>query len=201
MRLNKILISVAIVASLAYTQGSVADTQVVTGAAALPGGAGASVDLDFQITIPAFLSFRVGSAAIVDTIAFAPAVADVLAPTLGMAGTGGDLGAGQVTVEIRSNGSTVGGSVQISEGTTGATGLSNGTSTISWGQINTADSGGGGIAAPVLSDNSNNTSSVATTSAGVVDRTSTWTYTYDNPAVPPQSGIYTGTATYTAVSL
>ena len=201
MKLNKTLISAAIVASLAYTQGSFADTQIVTGAAALPGGAGASVNLDFQITIPAFLSFRVGSAAIVDQIDFDPTVADVLAPTLGMAGTGGDLGAGTVTVEIRSNGSTVGGSVQITEATTVATGLSNGTATIDWAQINTTDTGGGGIPAPVLSNASNNTSSVATTSAGVVDRTSVWTYTYDNPAVPPQSGVYTGTATYTAVSL
>ena len=186
MRLNKTLISAAIVASLAYSQGSFADTQIVTGVAALPGGAGASVDLDFQITIPAFLSFRVGSAGVfVDQIDFDPTVADVLAPTLGMAGTGGDLGAGTVTVEIRTNGSTVGGSVQITEATTGATGLSNGTATIDWAQINTADTGGGGIPAPVLSNASNNTSSVATTSAGVVDRTSVWTYTYDNPAFTP----------------
>ena len=197
MKLNKTLISAAIVASLAYAQGSLADTQIVTGAAALPGGAGAAVDLDFEINIPAFLSFRVGSARIVDTISFAPTVADVLAPTLGMAGTGGNLGTGQVTVEIRGNG----GSVQITEDTTGATGLSNGTTTISWAQINTADTGGGGIPAPVLSDSSNNTSAVATTSTGVVDRTSVWTYTYDNPATPPQSGLYTGTATYTAVAL
>ena len=98
------------------------------------------MDLDFEINIPAFLSFRVGSARIVDTISFAPTVADVLAPTLGMAGTGGNLGTGQVTVEIRGNG----GSVQTTEDTTGATGLSNGTTTISWAQINTADTGGGG---------------------------------------------------------
>lgn len=63
MRLNKTLISAAIVASLAYSQGSFADTSTVTGGAALPGGAGASVDLDFVINIPAFLSFRVGAAA------------------------------------------------------------------------------------------------------------------------------------------
>jgi hypothetical protein len=194
MRLNKTLLSAAIIASLTYTQGSLADTQVVTGAAAQSSGAGASVDLDFEIDIPAFLSFRVGSAAGVDTINFSPAVADVLAPTLGMVGTGGDAGGSSVNVVIRGNG----GAVDITESTTGVSGLTNGTSFIDWAQINTTETGGGGIPAPVLSNSSNNTSSVATTSTGVVDRSSVWEYTYDNPATVPQSGLYTGTATYTA---
>ena len=197
MKLNKTLISAAIVASLAYSQGSFADTVIVNGAAALPGGTGAAVDLDFVINIPAFLSFRVGAAGAKSTVTFSPTVADVLAPTAGMAGTGGDLGTGRVTVEIRGNG----GSVQITETTSGATGLSNGTSTISWVQIISTDTGAGTITPPVLSDNSSNTSAVAVTSTGVVDRTSEWTYTYNNPAAVPASGTYTGTATYTAVAL
>ncbi len=179
-----------------------AETNVVTGVAAQSGGAGAAARLDFQITIPSFIVFRVGTAGgTIDTIQFNPSAADVAAGTAGIAGIGGDVGGGVVTVALISNG----GGVTITEtNNSGGNGLGNGGGAfISYGQINTADSGAGGIAPPALSDSNNNTSAIAPTAGSITNRTSTWTYTYDNPATPPVAGTYGGAAnggrvTYTA---
>lgn len=191
MKFNKKAIAAALVAGLAYGSNSMADTQVVTGAAAQSGGAGAAVDLDFVIDIPEFISFRVGAAASKSTITFSPTVNEVRTAAADVAGTGGDVGGGAVTVELQGNT----GSVTITETTTGTTGLVNGANTISWAQIDTT--AGGTIPAPTLSNNSSNTSNVAAVN-GVVDASDTWTFDYDNPATIPAAGNYTGTVTYTA---
>jgi hypothetical protein len=118
-----------------------------------------------------------------------------------MAGTGGDVGSGRVTVSLISNS----GAVTITETNNGGgNGLANGgTDYISYAQINTTDSGTGGIAPPPLSNGGGNSVAIATTSGNVTVRDSQWTYTYDNPATPPPAGTYGGQAnggrvTYTA---
>jgi hypothetical protein len=187
---------------LCYFSPASAESTVVTGAAAQSGGAGAAARLDFQITIPSFISFRVGSAGgAIDMITFNPTAADVAAGTAGTAGGGGDLGGGIVTVSLISNS----GAVTITEtNNSGGTGLGNGVGAfISYAQINTADSGAGGIAPPALSNAGGNTSAIATTVGNITVRNSQWTYTYDNPATPPDAGTYGGSAnggrvTYTA---
>ncbi len=193
----------ALVLCYFYPAAVSADTGVATGAAAQTGGAGAAANLDFQITIPSFIVFRVGTAGSgnIDTIQFNPAAADVAAGTAGIAGTGGDVGGGIVNVSLISND----GLVTITEDNNSAgAGLGDGGGEfISYGQINTADSGAGGIAPPTLSDGGGNGSAIAATVGTITARTSTWTYTYDNPATPPAPGTYGGAGnggrvTYTA---
>jgi hypothetical protein len=191
-KLNKKLSAALLASALAAPQFVSADTTVVSGDVAQTGGAGAAVDLNFRITIPDFIFFRVGAAASVDQIDFAPTATEVHTAVAGIAGTGGDQTGGVVTVKLISNA----GAVDIESSTTGATGLVSGADTISYAQINTADSGGGGIAPPALADNSVNSQSIGTTSGSVTNRSSEWTYTYDNPAAPPASGVYTGSAAF-----
>ncbi|UCH53170.1 MAG: hypothetical protein JSW09_11425, partial [Pseudomonadota bacterium] len=94
--------------------------------------------MDFQVVIGGVLRFRVGSAVAVDTITFTPAVAD-LGNSSAVAGAGGDLGTGVVTVQIISN---LGGSVRVQTSLTNpANGLTDGggpANFIPWGEIDTA---------------------------------------------------------------
>ena len=167
-----------------------ADSSVATGAAAGIGGAGASADLYFQIAIPSFIYFKVGSVSGVDTVDFQPTPNDVATGAATSATSGGTVdvvllsNAGQITIDEANNG--------------GGNGLSDGgTNYISWSQI-VATSSVPGLDPPQLSDIGVNTSIIATTSGNITDKNTQWTYVYNNPATPPVSGIYTGTATYTA---
>ncbi|MFQ5938343.1 MAG: hypothetical protein ACE5LB_18225, partial [Acidiferrobacterales bacterium] len=75
-----------------------------------------AADLNFTINIPDFLRLRIGSpAATVDTITFSPSDA-VVGDSTPVAGTGGDLTGGVVTVQIISN---HGGNVQLDTTVTG----------------------------------------------------------------------------------
>jgi hypothetical protein len=164
-----------------------------TGTATGNGALSASARLNFQITIPKFIIFTVGTAgAAIDTVQFDPTPTDVASATANLGATGGT---GNLAVSIISNG----GQVTLQEANNGGgNGLSDGgTNYISYAQINTADSAGS-ITPPTLSDAGGNSQTV-TPSAGVVTiRNDTWTYTYDNPATPPAPGTYTGQVTYTA---
>ena len=183
------LFGLVMVIALCYANIASADTDSATGA-----GATASVDLDFQIVIPSFIYFRVGTAVpgTVDVINFNPTGTDVATPGAITAGTGGDAGGGAVNVDVISNG----GNITITElNDGGGTGLSDGGSNnISYAQIITAD--GGNISAPTLSDAAANT--VTILSAGITVESDVWTYTYSNPATPPVAATYTGRVTYTA---
>lgn len=169
-----------------------AQSSSATGPAAASGGAGASVDLDFQILIPSFIYFRVGSTGgTVDLVDFQPTADDVLTGATTNATSGGTVdvvlisNAGAVTIEEANDG--------------GGNGLSDGgTNYISWGQIVTTETLSGGLTPPQLSNAGGNTSNVTTTSGNITVRSAQWTYEYNNPATPPQPGTYTGTATYTA---
>jgi hypothetical protein len=160
----------------------------------------AAVNLDFQIDIPSVLNFRVGSAGGVDLINFSPAAA-VVGDDSDVAGTGGDLTGGVVTVDLFSNGGQV--TITPTNSSLGA-GLSDGgTENIPYTEILTA-SNLAALPAPVLS-NAGGTATSPTETAGVTDLSAQWTYTYDNTAVYPAGtygGINTrgGRVTYTATA-
>ena len=154
-------------------------------------GASASADLRFQILIPSFIYFRVGSVgATVDTVDFQPSVNDIATGATTSATSGGT-----VDVVLLSNG----GAVTITEANNGGgAGISDGgTNYISWDQID-ATSSAPGLDPPELSDAGGNTSNITPDSGAITAKTAQWTYVYNNPATPPASGTYTGTATYTA---
>jgi hypothetical protein len=181
-----------LVMAMVFCYGGIvgADSSVATGAAAGSGGAGASADLYFQIAIPSFIYFKVGSVSGVDTVDFQPTPNDVATGAATSATSGGTVdvallsNAGQITIDEANNG--------------GGNGLSDGgTNYISWSQI-VATSSVPGLDPPQLSDNGVNTSIIATTSGNITAKNTQWTYVYNNPATPPAPATYTGTATYTA---
>jgi hypothetical protein len=150
-----------------------------------------SVNLNFSITIPRFISLRVGSAASVNTLTYAPTVNDLLNSS-GVLPSGGDTGAGNTDVTVRVVGN--GGSNVTLTAVTSAPNLVSGGNTIPWTTL-TASSPTGAITAPPF----NSGSTVLTPSGGVVNQSGSWRYTWTNPAntVYP-AGTYTGTVTYTA---
>jgi hypothetical protein len=192
MTLTRKLGAAAVVAALLAPVGAQAESSFASGTGAIS----ASARVDFQITIPKFVSLRVGTlGAPIDLVSFAPAAANV-GNSAAVAGTGGNLGGGAVTTTVLGNG----GAVSLGAGTVAA--MSNGFGdTISWTQITTASSNLL-LAAPVLADGASAPVSVAAT-AGVVNQTATWTYSYAN-TVTPAAGTYGGSVanngrvTYTA---
>ena len=150
------ILGLVMVMALCYANSASAESNFATGGAAASGGAGASVNLDFQITIPSFIFFRVGSSGVViDQINFNPSATDVATPGAITTGTGGDLTGGRVTVRLVSNA----GNIRITEtnNSIGA-GLGDGSgSFISYAQISTATNDPT-LPAPTLSDAGGNTS-------------------------------------------
>jgi hypothetical protein len=154
------------------------------------GGAGtnASADLEFQIVIPQFVFFRVGTAGALDRVDFD------LGTALAQPGTGvsvdatggvGDGADGDLDVEIITNATGL---------TIGATGgdLSSGSNLIPFTDITAAD--GGDIPVPAFG-----TAGVAVPGVpGTLN--DTWSYTYNNDTVYPP-GTYAGTVTYTVTTL
>jgi len=190
------LFGLVMVIGLCYANFASAESNFATGAAAVSGGTGAPVNLDFQIIIPQFIYFQVGAGgAGIEQIQFTPTADEVANATAAIAGTGGDLGGGIVTVSLVSNA----GGVDITETNNGVTGLDDGSGNfISYTQINTGTNNGN-LPAPVLSDAGSNFVSITPTTGSItVIRNVQWTYTYDNPATPPVPGTYDGRVTYTA---
>jgi hypothetical protein len=164
----------------------------------------AAANLDFQINIPGILRFRVGTdGGTIDLIQFSPTAAN-LGDNTDIAGTGGDLSAGEVTVDLFSNA----GQITITPtNSSGGAGLDNGLGDIiSYDEILTASSDAAVLPVPVLSDAGGTTSQPPPTSGlRVTNLTESWTYTYDNTAVYPEGtygGVNTqgGRVTYTAAS-
>ena len=193
------ILGLVMVMALCYANSASADSNFATGGAAGPAGAGAAVSLDFQIVIPQFIYFRVGSIGTIDTIQFAP-TADEVATAATTGGTGGDAGPGAVNVSLVSNA----GGVDITEtNNSGGLGLYDGTANyISYAQINTATNDGN-LPAPVLSDPGSNSVSITPTAGSITNIQTIWTYTYINPGTIPAAGTYGGAAnggrvTYTA---
>ena len=183
-----ILFGLVLVMALCYTNFARAESDFATGV-----GANAVVNLDFQIVIPRFVYFRVGTAGAtnIDTINFAPTATEVATGVV-TGGTGGNVGGGAVDVDLISNG----GNITITPSNDGGGfGLSDGgVNNISYAQIITGD--GGAIQAPALANGGG--TPVTILSGGVTVLSDVWTYTYTNPATPPVPGTYTGRVTYTA---
>jgi len=158
----------------------------------------AAANLDFEIVIPGILNFQVGTAGgTIDLISFAPLAANV-GDDSNVAGTGGDLTGGVVTVELLSNA----GQVTITPtNSSGGAGLSNGTENIPYTEILTT-SNLAALDAPTLSD-TGGTATSPTVTDGVTDLSAQWSYFYDNSAVysaGTYGGVNTqgGRVTYTA---
>ena len=165
-----------------------------------------AVHVDFKIVVPNILFLQVGTGTYplnigtVDLITFSPSAA-VLGNSTVVAGTGGDLTGGQVTVKVKSN---FGGNVSLTATTLGA--LNDGAAhTITFGEITTTENGAG-VPALALTDGGVGTTETLNATAGIVDLSDSWTYTYNNTTFPV-AGTYGGIntrnsrATYTAVQL
>jgi hypothetical protein len=185
--------TVALVAIMAAPFAANAESTLATGTGPLS----TTARVDFQITIPKFVSLRVGSAGAVapNLVTFAPTAAQMDAGGV-VTGGGGDLGGGVVTAIVRGNG----GNVTLGASTLGA--LQNGSNTIAWTEITTATSVPA-LTPPVLANGPSTSTTVTAAANGVVNQSAAWTYSYANSAVVP-AGTYggvnvnNGRVTYTA---
>ncbi|HQR22063.1 MAG TPA: hypothetical protein PLE54_01855 [Burkholderiaceae bacterium] len=161
-------------------------------ASAASGTLSTSVNLQFSITIPRFVFLRVGAAASVNTLTYAPTAAQMASGT-GVLATGGDTGAGNSDVTVQVTGNT--GNVTLTA-VTGNPNLVSGGNTMPWSTL-TATSPTGSITAPPF----NAGSTVLTAVGGVVNQTGSWRYTWTNPpSTVYAAGTYSGTVTYTAAA-
>jgi hypothetical protein len=200
MKVNKLfalLGATLALSAVAFSGSAFADASAVT-------VGNATTNLDFTITIPRTLSFRVGTntAGTIDQITFSPTAAQVGSGTA-ITGAGGDLGAGVVTARVVGNANS-----QITIKATTAGALSNGAgATISWAQITTTTAtatSATALAAPTLVDAAAGTTVNAPAPiGGVTIADAKWTFQYANTTVP-SAGVYGGTTaknsrvTYTA---
>ena len=192
------IVTVALVAASCAPLTVMAEATSVNGSTPLS----AAARLDFQINIPGILRFRVGSdAGAIDLVQFSPSGED-LGNGTDIAGTGGDLTGGEVTVDLFSNA----GQITITPTNSGTAGLESADGdTISYAEILTESSDASVLPVPVLSNAGGTTSEPPPTSGTrVTNLTESWTYTYDNTAVYPE-GTYGGATrggrvTYTAAT-
>ena len=182
-------------------------------------GSAASAKLDFTVVIPAVLYLRVGTGSgiaaanntAVDSLTFTVPATN-LGDSTAVAGVGGDLTAGAVTVRVFSNFGT---NVSLNSSVSGQ--LSNGTDTIPWTQIGvvpaplastTAGYTNTGIAHPTFSatTGAGTAVSLAAGASKMVRQEGKWTFSYNNTSAYP-AGTYgstvgnNGRVTYTATQL
>jgi len=187
MHSNKLKV-LALAVALASPLAANAESNVTTGA----GTISATARVNFSITIPRFIFLQVGTGtllaanAAIDTISFAPALT-VVGDGTPVAGTGGNLTGGAVTVRI------IGNAGNVTLAATGPANLTSGGDTIPWTQIATAVTGG--ATHPTI----NGANATFTATANVVNINGTWTYSYLNAATPA-AGTYTGQVLYTATT-
>ena len=211
-----ILVSILSLASL-LSIPALAESQYVNPATA---GSVATARVDFTIIIPQSLFLRVGTSSgntatdgTIDSIVFTVPAANVGDGTV-IAGVGGDLTAGAVTVRVYGNG----GNISLNSNTTGP--LNDGVvgENIPWSQINVASAAlaattpsftNAAITHPAFNLGAAGGAGTATTltAVGKVVRVEgKWTYTYLNTIVPA-AGTYgatvarNGRVTYTATQL
>lgn len=165
----------------------------------------AAANLDFQINIPGILRFRVGTdGGAIDLVQFSPTAAN-LGDNTDIAGTGGNLTGGEVTVDLFSNAGQI--TITPTNNSVGSAGLDNGLGDIiSYDEIITTSSDAAILPVPDLTD-AGGTASLPPPTSGlrVTNLAESWTYTYDNTAVYPEGtygGVNTqgGRVTYTAAS-
>lgn len=181
---------------------------------ALTGTMTATARLDFVVTIPRVLYLRVGtgtdftSVGTVDLINFAVPAAAV-GNGIAVAGTGGDLGAGAVTVRVMGNG----GNITLNSNTTGP--LNNGVAAqqIGWNRITVASAALGAttsgfnnsaITHPAFNASGGAGTPVLLTATNkLVRQEGQWTYSYANTDVVAAGtyggvGVNNGRVSYTA---
>lgn len=150
----------------------------------------AAARVDFEVNIPRFIRFQVGSAgATIDQVVFDVAAANV--------GDGTDVAAttnGTLAVSLTGNVGTI----SLDATTTAA--LTDGPDTISWAEILTSSSDAA-LDVPAIVDAGTGGAEAITANVGtrVVARTADWTFGYDNSAVYG-AGTYTGRVTFTAAN-
>ncbi len=170
-----------------------AESSQVTGAGALS----ASANLDFQVNIPGVLRFRIGTTgAAIDNIIFDVPAANVGDGTDVNATSGGDVAAGQVTVELYGNRSAITLTPTVPANLSNATG-----DTMPYSEILVSATKGDASGSPLgLNPNGANLGAVAaravpvTSGTKITNRTDVWTFVYDNSAAYP-AGTYGGVNT------
>ncbi len=184
------ILAAAVAGALAVPFAAQAESNFTTGVGA---NITASARVNFSVTIPKFVFLQVGTGTFlaangtIDTVDFAVPAASVGNSTA-VAGTGGNLTGGAVTVRVvGNNGNMTLGAVS------GNPNLLSGADTIPWTQIAVAVTGG--ATHPAI----NGATTTYTASGKVVNVNGTWTYSYLN-SVTPASGAYTGQVTYTATT-
>jgi hypothetical protein len=181
-------------------------------------GTTATARLDFSVVIPQVLFLRVGTSsgntttdATIDALTFTVPGANVGNGTA-VAGTGGDLTAGAVTVRVYGNN----GNISLNSATTGLLQGAVAADTIPWSQIGvaagaltvaTAGYTNAAITHPAFNATFGaGTATTLTATNKIVRLEGKWTYTYLNTALPA-AGTYGGTVakngrvTYTATQL
>ncbi|MGJ3699949.1 hypothetical protein [Variovorax sp. AFSI2.2] len=215
--MKKLLLIAAVAATLAPFASQAESNFVTASGSSTPS---ASAKLDFKIVVPKVLFLQVGTGSsmadntTVDKLTFTVPASDI-GNSVAVAGTGGDLSAGAVTVRVLGNS----GNVTLSNITAGQ--LSNGVSgdpTVPWtditvtaGALATTTSGytNAAIAHPPFNNGATGgasaTATTLTASAGLVRREGSWTFAYANTSVMP-AGTYgdtianKGQVTYTATA-
>ncbi len=181
--------------ALAESTGNIANT--------VPGTTAATAHVDFSVTVPKFLSLQVGtSGATVDSITFTETAAQV-GTNAAVAGVGGDLTAGKVTVSAAGN--SLAGAATLSYSTTTAAGaalaaLSDGAGhTMPWTTISVASTGAAAIAHPAtLADGSAAAVTVSNTlgGTGAFSTAGTWTYSWADGGTVYPAATYQGRVAY-----
>jgi hypothetical protein len=173
-------------------------------ATGLTGGAlpanSVSVNLNFSLVIPKFLCLQVGSTGgTINSISFNPTAAQV-GTGADIAGVGGDLGGGSVTVLAQGNTGTGFGSLTYRTTTSGGAALAaltNGSQTIAWSTIKVASTGSASIAHPVaLADASASAVTISSALPTVFNVSATWTYVWNDGGTVNPASTYTGRVAY-----
>jgi hypothetical protein len=149
--------------------------------------------LNFRVTYPGFLRFRVGTTgATINLLDFTVPAAQVGSGTP-IAGTGGDAGPSGVNVEVVANN----GQVTITP-TNSSAGLGIGTGTAADGRINYNQIGTlssvAQLPAPILTNAGGAPVTPTLNTTLVTNRTAVWTFSYLNQTIP-SAGTYGGTTT------
>jgi len=195
------ILAVAVGAALALNAFSAfAESSSAAGGA----GASTSANLDFRLTIPKFLRLQVGTAgATIDRIDFTPTVSQLATtPSTVVSGTAasGDLGNGSVTVTVQANPNTD--VVNLTYTTTAAALSDGGTNTVPWSTIKVATSGADAASLThpaALADGSAGDVNVVaplTVTAGVINLSAVWTYTWDDAGTIYAAAAYNGRVAY-----
>lgn len=193
MRLN----SIASAAAIAVAVAGLAAFSGLAHAASNVGSNSASANLDFQVNIPGIVFLQVGTGAFrqdnttIDTLIFSPSAADIL-DEQPVAGTGGDLTNGRVTVRVWGNA----GPLTLAST---ASDLSDGNGrTIPWTEIAVTASNTN-LPHPTFDADGNMSAQLGTLGGGnspITNLSGEWTYAYQN-TTEPRRGQYNGTVTYT----